>query len=96
MQMTELIQEIMKHANEYASESYETIYTGEMQQARTHKKKRINKKWKARYGMKPVSVKKKCKKIDVTPQLILDFCQKYNMPLPTDLSVYLGCETESE
>lgn len=32
----------------------ETHYMADKVQARTHKKKRINKKWKKRYGMKDV------------------------------------------
>ena len=36
----------------------ETPYMSDKVQARTHKKKRINKKWKKRYGMKDVPWKK--------------------------------------
>lgn len=92
--MEKLIQEIMKHADEYAVESYELIPTGEMTAARTNKKLRIRKKWLKKYGMVPVYVKKKCKKIDVTPQLIIDFCIKNNYPLPDDFKVCMGMDGE--
>lgn len=36
----------------------ETPYMADKMQARTHKKKRINKKWKKRYGMKDIPWKK--------------------------------------
>jgi hypothetical protein len=73
----------MKH-EEYFVESYEQIITG-LKPARTHKKRRIAKKWLKRYGHKYVIETKKCKKIDVTLDLILEFCQKYGYPLPDEM-----------
>ena len=53
-------------------------------QRRTHKKKRINKKWLKRYGVVPVYETKKCKKIDVTLDLIVEFCSEKGLLLPDE------------
>ena len=82
--MQETINELMKHTDEYAVESVEQIPIG-TKQKRTHHKRRINKKWAKRYGYKIVYSEKKCKKIDVTFDLIIDFCQKYGYPLPDEM-----------
>lgn len=88
MTINEIIQEIMKHADKYAVESYEMIPTNKTIPVRKNNKKRIQKKWIKKYGMMPEYERKKCKKIDVTPKLIIDFCIENNYPLPSDL-----CET---
>ena len=53
--------------------------------ARTHKKKRIQKKWKKRFGEKVVYETKKAKKLDVTIDLIVEFCAEKGLPLPSEL-----------
>ena len=90
MVVNELIQEMMNHAEELAVESVELLPTGEYEPVRKHKKKRIQKKWVKTYGMKPVYKKKKCKKIDVTIPMMIEFCQKYNFPIPSDLAMMFG------
>ncbi len=77
----------MQHADEYAISSEEQIPIG-TEPVKKHKKRRIQKKWLKRYGIKPIYETKKCKKIDVTPDLIIEFCQKYRYPLPEE---FLGC-----
>lgn len=90
MTIDELAQDILaNHFDEYAFESIEPIIEG-IHPRRRHKKKRIAKKWKTRYGMKPKIVYKKCKKVDVGLDLIVDYCAKYGKPLPEEL---LNCET---
>lgn len=85
MTTQELVQEMLKYAEELAVESIELLPTGAVEPARKHKKKRIQKKWIKRYGMKPVFKKRKCKRIDFTADMFIDFCKKYNYPIPSDL-----------
>jgi hypothetical protein len=73
----------MKH-EEYFVESYEELIVG-MKPRRTNKKRRIQKKWLKRYGQKPITEIKKCRKLDVTLDIILDFCSQYNYPLPDEM-----------
>ena len=54
-------------------------------QARTHKKRRINKKWKKRYGEKVVYETKKAKRLDVTVERIIEFCADKGLPLPDEI-----------
>lgn len=54
-------------------------------QARTHKKKRINKKWKKRYGEKVIYETKKAKKLEVTVERIMEFCAEKELPLPDEM-----------
>lgn len=89
MTTNELAQEMMKHPEMFI-ESIELLPTGEYKPARKHKKKRIQKKWINRYGYVPVYKKKKCKKLDVSLVTIIDFCQKYNYPIPSDLKEMFG------
>lgn len=54
-------------------------------QARTHKKQRINKKWKKRYGDKVILETKKAKFLDVTIEIIVEFCAEKGLPLPDEM-----------
>ena len=54
-------------------------------QTRTHKKKRINKKWKKRYGEKVIYETKKAKKLEVTVDRIIEFCAEKGLPLPDEI-----------
>lgn len=54
-------------------------------QVRTHKNWRINKKWKKRWGEKVVYETKKAKKLDVTIDLIVEFCAEKGLPLPSEM-----------
>lgn len=53
-------------------------------QVKTHKKKRINKKWAKRYGYKTVYETKKAKVMDVTIDNVVEFCIKKQIPLPNE------------
>lgn len=53
-------------------------------QVRKHKKWRINKKWKKRYGEKVVYETKKAKVLDVTIDTIVEFCAEKGLPLPDE------------
>ena len=82
--MEDISKLLLEHVDEYAIESMEKILIG-TEPVRKHNKKRIQKKWVKRYGIKPVYETKKCKKIDVTYELIVEFCKKYNLPLPDEM-----------
>lgn len=84
MTMQELIGLLMQQSDKYAVDSYEDILVG-TKQARTHKKKRINKKWLKRYGLVTKYERKKCKRIDVTYKTIIDFCIENGYPLPDEM-----------
>ena len=64
-------------------------------QARTHKKKRINKKWKKRFGDKVIYETKKAKKLDVTVELIVEFCAEKGLPIPEELLANINNEGEN-
>ena len=53
-------------------------------QVRTHKKRRINKKWKKRYGMKVVYKKQKAKVADITVNDVIEFCIEKGLPMPEE------------
>ena len=84
MTMQDIVQELLKNPDKYAVESEEQILVG-TKPKRTHKKRRIAKKWLKRYGVVPVCETKKCKKIDVTLDLIVEFCSEKGLPLPEKL-----------
>lgn len=81
MTIQDIVQELLKEPDKYAVESDEQILVN-VKPRRTHRKKRIAKKWLKRYGMVPVYETKKCKKIDVTLDLIVEFCSENGLPLP--------------
>ncbi len=84
MTMQDIIDLLMQQPDKYAVDSYEWIPVG-IKPARTHKKKRINKKWLKRYGVVTKYERKKCKKIDVTYQTIINFCYENGYPLPDEI-----------
>ena len=84
MTIQDIVQELLKEPDKYAVESEEQILVGTKPKI-THKKRRIAKKWLKRYGVVPVYETKKCKKIDVTLDLIVGFCSEKRLPLPEEL-----------
>ena len=54
-------------------------------QARTHRQRRINKKWLKRYGQKVIYETKKAKVLDVTIETIVEFCAARGLPLPDEM-----------
>ena len=83
MTLQEIAQEMLKDIDRYAV--VKEVEVPKIVQARTHKKKRINKKWKKRYGMKVVYEKKMAKTADITIDDVLDFCHEKGLPLPEEL-----------
>ena len=53
-------------------------------QVKTHKKRRINKKWAKRYGYETIWETKKAKVMDVTIDNVVEFCLEKNIALPDE------------
>lgn len=83
MTLQEIAQEMLKEVDRYATVKETEV--PKLVQARTHKKKRINKKWKKRYGMKVIYEKKMARVADITISDVLEFCQEKGLPLPEEL-----------
>lgn len=56
-------------------------------QAKTHKKKRINKKWAKRYGYKTIYETKRAKVMDVTIDRVIEFCYEKQLALSDELLI---------
>lgn len=82
MTLQEIAQEMLKDVNRYAK--VQEVEIPKLVQARTHKKRRINKKWKKRYGMKVVYKKQKAKVADITVQDVIEFCIEKCLPMPEE------------
>jgi hypothetical protein len=82
MTLQEIAQEMIKDIDKYVV--VKEVEVPKLVQVRTHKKKRINKKWKKRYGMKVVYEKKTAKVADITIENVLEFCQEKGLPLPVE------------
>lgn len=85
MTMQDIISAMMSDADKYATEQDVEVFVG-MKPVRTHKKKRIAKKWAKRYGYKAAYETKRAKVIDVTMDMVIDYCQENHIPV-TDLSL---------
>ena len=82
MTLQEVAQEMLKDINRYAK--VQEVEIPKVVQARTHKKHRINKKWKKRYGMKVVYQKQKARVADITVNDVIEFCIENNLPMPEE------------
>ena len=82
MTLQEIAEMMLKEVDRYAVTK--EVDVPKMVQVRTHKRKRINKKWKKRYGMKMIYVKKMAKVADITLENVLEFCQEKGLPLPDE------------
>ena len=82
MTLQEISQEMLKNINRYAK--VQEVEIPELVQVRTHKKHRINKKWKKRYGMKMVYHKKIARVADITVNDVIEFCIEKGLPLPEE------------
>ena len=83
MTLQEIAQEMLKEVDSYATVKETEV--PKLVQARTHKKKRINKKWKKRYGMTVVYEKKMAKVAEITVENVIEFCQEKGLQLPAEL-----------
>lgn len=82
MTLQEIAEMMLEEVDRYAVSK--EVDVPKMVQARTHKKKRINKKWAKRYGMKVVYEKKAAKVADITLDNVIEFCQEKGLPLPIE------------
>lgn len=82
MTLQEIAQEMFKDIDRYINLKEVEVPT--LVQARTHKKKRINKKWAKRYGMKIVYEKKMAKVADITLDNVIEFCAEKGLALPDE------------
>lgn len=82
MTIQEIAQEMLKDIERYAK--VQETYIPKLVQARTHKKRRINKKWKKRYGMKVVYKKQTAKVADITVNDVIEFCIEKGLPMPEE------------
>lgn len=82
MTLQEISQEILKEIDRYAVEKEVEVPT--LVQARTHRKRRISKKWRKRYGFKVVHKIKKARVADITVDTVVEFCREKGLPLPDE------------
>lgn len=82
MTLQEIAQEMLKDINRYAK--VQEVEIPKVVQVRTHKKRRINKKWKKRYGTKVVYQKQKAKVADITVNDVIEFCIEKGLPMPDE------------
>lgn len=89
MTLQEIAQEMLKDVERYAK--VQEVEIPKLVQVRTHKKYRINKKWKKRYGMKVVYKKQKAKVADITVNDVIQFCIENKLPMPDEFRQQEGC-----
>ena len=82
MTLQDIAQEMLKDINRYAK--VQEVEIPQLVQARTHKKHRINKKWKKRYGMKAIYIKQKARVADITVNDVIEFCIERGLPMPDE------------
>lgn len=83
MNLQEVAQEMLKEIDKYTI--VKEVEVPKVVQARTHKKWKVNKKWKKRFGMKVVYEKKMARVADITIENILDFCSEKGLPVPAEI-----------
>ena len=82
MTLQEIAQEMLKDINRYAK--VQEVEIPQLVQARTHKKHRVNKKWKKRYGMKAIYIRQKARVADITVNDVIEFCIEKGLPMPDE------------
>ena len=82
MTLQEVATEMLKEVDRYAVNK--EIGVPKLVPVRTHKKRRIQKKWLKRFGTKIVYEKKMAKVADITIEDVLRFCQEKNLPIPIE------------
>lgn len=92
MTLQEIAQEMLKDINRYAK--VQEVEIPQLVQARTHKKRRINKKWKKRYGMQVIYKKQKARVADITVQDVIEFCIENGLPMPEEFRQSRGEQQE--
>ena len=83
MTLQDIASEMLKDIDRYAK--VQEVEVPKLVQVRTHKKRRINKKWQKRYGMKVIYEKKRAKVADITINDVIEFCYENGLALPDEL-----------
>ena len=82
MTLQDIANEMMKEIDRFSVVKEVEVPT--VVQKKTHKKWRINKKWKKRYGMELVYIKKRARVADITVDNVVEFCHEKGLPLPEE------------
>ena len=82
MTLQDIATEMMKEIDKFSV--VKEVEVPKLVQVRAHKKRRINKKWKKRYGMKLVYEKKRARVADITVDNVIEFCHEKGLPLPDE------------
>ena len=82
MTLTEIAKQMLEDVDRYTT--VQEVDIPKLVQARTHKKKRINKKWLRRYGQKLTYVRTKAKVADITVDNVVEFCREKGLSLPDE------------
>lgn len=82
MTLQEISQEMLKDIERYAK--MREVDVPQLVQVRKHKKHRVDKKWKKRYGMKVVYIKQMAKVADITVNDVIEFCIEKGLPMPDE------------
>jgi hypothetical protein len=82
MTLQEIASEMLKDIDRYTT--IREVEVPKLVQAKTHKKNRINKKWKKRYGTKVIFEKQTAKVADITIDDVIEFCHEKGIPLPDE------------
>lgn len=85
MTLQDIAAEMMKEIDRFST--VKEVEVPKLVQVRTHKNRRINKKWKKRYGMKLVYVKKRARVADITVDNVIEFCHEKGLPIPDEFLV---------
>ena len=82
MTIQEIAEMMLKEVDRYAVSKEVDI--PKLVPIRTHKKRRIRKKWLKRFGTKIIYEKKMAKVADITIENVLQFCQEKKLPIPIE------------
>ena len=82
MPIQEISQKMLKDIERYAK--MREVDVPQLVQVRKHKKHRVDKKWKKRYGMKVVYIKQMAKVADITVNDVIEFCIEKGLPMPDE------------
>lgn len=82
MTLQEISQKMLKDIERYAK--MREVDVPQLVQVRKHKKHRVDKKWKKRYGMKVVYIKQMAKVADITVNDVIEFCIEKGLPMPDE------------
>jgi hypothetical protein len=82
MTLQEIAQEMLQDIDRYAVTK--EVEVPKLVPMRTHKKKRVQKKWLKRFGTKVVYEKKMARVADITIDDVIEFCSEKGLPIPEE------------